>query len=287
MHDESTEKLGLAIYAGGNHIFYVAGVLKYLFEHGLKYDALATYSAGGAILPLIVSNIFDEKIEVFKKLTDNNKQNFYGTHILSGRYPFPQDSIYKKTILKTLDVDDIRNCEKDIRVIVSTFRSTRFFAPLIAAISFIFLAFYGATKKYTKLHILRLFKYLFSIKNQVVSLNELSSKKEIVNYILGSSTIFPFIKLRKLKNEYMLDGKFSMLSPIGELRDCTHVLSIHAHGTVVPDRDNLYTLFPYEKVKAGPLDYAGSESFLSAYKQGYEEGAKHFSSIKDTPFIRK
>ena len=44
---------GLAIYAGGNHIFYIAGVLRFFIEKGLRFDAVATYSAGSAILPFL------------------------------------------------------------------------------------------------------------------------------------------------------------------------------------------------------------------------------------------
>ena len=46
-------------------IFYIAGVLKFFIEKGLRFDAVATYSAGSAILPFLIDDNLEDAPEVF------------------------------------------------------------------------------------------------------------------------------------------------------------------------------------------------------------------------------
>lgn len=48
-------KRGLAVYGGGNYIFYIAGVLNRLLETGLQFESVASYSAGAALMPAVLS----------------------------------------------------------------------------------------------------------------------------------------------------------------------------------------------------------------------------------------
>jgi hypothetical protein len=279
-------RLGLALYAGGNQVFYCAGVLKYFIEKGLQFDVISTYSAGGAILPCLIIGDLDLAIRTFKLLTNANRKNVYIEHIFKKGEIFPHDTIYKTAIDIELCYDDFVHYDKEIRLIVSTFKTQALWVPAIGLTSFLIFFLYALTSKITKSFFLRLFKSFFRIKGEIYDLRKCKSKEEILNLILGSSTIYPFIKIRKNRtHNYMLDGKLSMLTPIGVLNDCSHVLSIHAHYTFPVSRENSYQIFPLKKVEIGPLDYVGSEHYLKAYEQGYSEAERHYESLTMTPFF--
>ena len=279
------QKLGLALYAGGNHIFYNIGVLKYFHEKGFRFDTLATYSAGGAVLPCLISKDFDIAITKFKKLTIPNKKNFYPENLFSSKDIFPHDLIYKTAINSFLDFEKTKKFHKELRLIVSTIPSNSILAPILGLAAFLFLTIYGITKKVSNSFFIKLFKKLFCVHGEVVDVRSLKSKEDMLRILLGSSTIYPFIKMRPYnKNRYMLDGKMSMLTPIGILGDCTHVISIHAHYTFPTKRNNLTQIFPIKTVSNGPLDYTGT-SYIGAFEQGYSEGAIHYKEIKNLPFF--
>ena len=128
-------------------------------------------------------------------------------------------------------------------------------------------------------------KGIFKIKGETVILNNIKQKDTIANLILGSSTVYPFIKIRQNGKYYMLDGILSCKNPIGELSDCSHVLSIHAIKTKVPQKENFFKISPFKKLKNSTMDYVGSKGYKMAYSQGYKEGDIHFERLKNTPFF--
>jgi hypothetical protein len=83
----------------------------------------------------------------------------------------------------------------------------------------------------------------------------------------------------------MLDGKLSLVSPVGVLEDCEQVLSVHAHHSFLPVRSGLSSVFPLSKVRVGPLNYVGSQGIKSAFAQGYTEGQEHYARLRNSSFF--
>jgi len=281
-------KLGLAVYAGGNHVFYCAGVLKYFLENGLRYDIISTYSAGSALIPYIIDNDLDRSVEVFRNLTDKNKSNFNIINVFNSSDVFPHDEIYKTAVDELVDFNKIKTSEKELRVITSLLNANKYTYPIKGIMSFIALLVYSVSKKLSKSLILKLYKYVFNLQGRIIDLRKCNSKDEIVNIIMGSSTIYPFIEMREFEDDvYMLDGKLSMFTPIGVLNDCSHVLSIHAHYTFSTDRPNLYRILPINRIENSTLNYVGSNHYIKAFEQGYIEANEHIKKLVNTPFFEK
>ena len=278
-------KNGLAIYAGGNHIFYIAGVLKKFFEKGLKFDALATYSSGSAILPFVINENFGDALEIFGPYLDSNPRNFYPANVFTGKEVFPQDRIYSSAISEIVEFDKTAGYPKPLRVIVSEFESGILPDGFVGACSLVALASNSLAKTSTPSIFLTAFKRFFSIEGNVIDVRKCSSKEEIIEVILGSSTVYPFIHIRKRMGHSMLDGKLSLVSPVEALNDCDHVLSIHAHHSFLPVREGLQSVFPVSKVQVGALDYVGSEGIRSAFAQGYSEGEVHYARLASSSFF--
>jgi len=276
---------GLAIYAGGNHIFYIAGVLKFFTEKGLRFDAIATYSAGSAILPFLVDGNLEDAPEVFGQYLDRNTRNFYPANLFTKDDIFPHDRIYSTAVASMVDLKKTVEYDKPLRVIVSEFESRNSANGFVGLCAFLALLLNSLAKTETPSIFLRMFKSLFSIEGNVVDIRQCKSKEEIVEVILGSSTIYPFIHIRRRAGRSMLDGKLCLNSPIEALKDCEHVISIHGHHSFLPRRDGLVSVFPLSKVRVGSLDYVGSAGVKSAFAQGYGEGAQHYARLADSPFF--
>jgi len=279
------KRTGLAIYAGGNHVFYVAGVLKFFVENGLKFDAVATYSSGSAILPFFINNNLEEAPEIFGQYLDQNKRNFYYGNIGTGRPVFPHDQIYSSAISNVVDLKKTNEYGKPLRVIVSEFDGKKFPEALVGIGAVISMTLNSLAKTSTPSVFLRLFKSLFAVGGYIVDIRQCTSKEEIINLILGSSTIYPFIRIRQRMGRSMLDGKVSLISPVEALEDCEHVMSIHAHHSYLPVREKLTPLFPFSRVTVGPLNYVGSVGIKSAFAQGYQEAEQHYDRLKGSPFF--
>ena len=211
-------------------------------------------------------------LDIFRKLIIGNRKNFYVENLVSSQPVFPHDAIYHEAIEQAVgEFSSLNDDEREFRLIVSKFRAPEILAPSIALSSVIFMSLY-ATKTTTGSRSLAAYNRLFGIRPEVIELNSIEDKTEIVNAIMGTSTIYPFIKLRKRSDYYMLDGKLSMLTPIGELRDCTHVLSLHAHHSSALRRENLIQIFPECPIECGRFDYVGEGSSTSAFEHGYADG---------------
>jgi hypothetical protein len=278
-------KNGLAIYAGGNHIFYIAGVLKRLFEKGLKFDAVATYSAGSAILPFLINDDFAGAPAIFGPYLDRNARNFYPANLLTGQDVFPQDRIYSGAVAEIVEFDKTAAYPKPLRVIVSTLASGAFPEWLVGSCAVVALALNNLAKTATPSIFLTGFKRFFSVDGDIIDVRQCKSRDEIIQVILGSSTIYPFIHIRRRAGRLMLDGKLSLVSPVSALEDCDHVLSIHAHHSFLPVRDGLQSVFPLSKVSVGPLNYVGSDGIKTAFAQGYSEGEVHYDRLANSPFF--
>jgi Patatin-like phospholipase len=278
-------KNGLAIYAGGNHIFYIAGVLRRLFEKGLKFDAVATYSAGSAILPFLINGNFAAAPEIFGPYLDRNARNFYPANLFTGQDVFPQDRIYSGAVTEIVEFDRTAQYLKPLRVIVSLVESGAFPEWLVGSCSVAALALNNLAQTDTPSIFLRSFKRFFAVEGEIVDVRQCKSREEIIEVILGSSTIYPFIHIRKRAGRLMLDGKLSLVSPVSALHDCDNVLSIHAHHSFLPVRDGLQSLFPLSNVQVGPLNYVGSEGIKTAFAQGYSEGEVHYARLANSSFF--
>jgi predicted acylesterase/phospholipase RssA len=280
-----TKKTGLAIYAGGNHIFYIAGVLQYFIEKGLKFDAVATYSSGSAILPFLIDNTLRDAPEIFGRSLDRNTRNFYPANIFTELPLFPHDQIYSSAISAAVDLKKTTEYPKPLRVIVAEFDGDKIPKPLAGICGLVAMTLNSLARTSTPSAFLRTFKSLFAVTARIVDLRQCTSKQDIVDVILGSSTIYPFIRIRQRLGRSMLDGKVSLTSPVEALVDCEHVMSIHAHHSYLPVRQGLTPVFPLSKVTVGPLNYVGSSGVKSAFAQGYAEAEQHYARLKSSPFF--
>lgn len=276
-------KIGLAVFAGGNHIFYIMGLLKSLLDKGLVFDVLSTYSAGSAIVTDILNNTLDKPFIHFKKLLEENEKNFYLENLFSNKDVMPHNTMYSDVVEHILIPQVIERSDKIVRVISTRINSC---CPRSKALlAMLSLLVYSKTKKTIGEDILRVVKKLFKFESITFTNQDFSSNERAFNIVMGSSTIYPFIKLHSLDGEFYIDGKHGMVSPIDILSDCEHVLSLHAHDTWPTPRPNLIQHFPPQKVKVSPLDYTDAKGIEVAYLHGISDGVNLARKLQNSIFF--
>lgn len=198
---------------------------------------------------------------------------------------FPHNNIYESVVRKILSNDDICHSNTIVRVIATGYYGP--FAPFVAFIGMLALLVYSKNKDTFGEKILKFYKKIFRLKELIYTNNDFCNQELAIKIILGSSTIYPFIKLKKIDKLILIDGKHSMLNPVDMLNDCRYVLSIHAHKTWPIQRDNLFSIFPLKRVEVHPMDYTNPQAIKKAYHQGIREGLIHYRSIKNSPFFKR
>jgi hypothetical protein len=275
---------GVAIYAGGNYVFYIAGILDCLCEHGLRHDAIATYSAGAALVPGLLSGRVSEAYESYLASLDAARRP--GDDATANRWtrPFPHDALYSRLLDEFIDFDVTRRSPYDVRVIVSTFSAGALGARLIGLGGLLALGSYAVTRRLIGRRALAAFKRLAGIEPLVVDLRHCQDRAEAIRLVLGSSTVYPFLRLRTYNKRYMLDGKFSLVSPIAALDDCTHIVSVHAYYTFPDRRPGVVQLAPTEPLGVGPFELPEPGKLRALYQRGRADGERHMTQLLDLGF---
>ncbi|MFQ6549763.1 patatin-like phospholipase family protein [Aestuariibius sp. 2305UL40-4] len=278
-------KRGLAIYGGGNYIFYIAGVLNRLIERGLQFDASASYSAGAALIPAVISKNIDVLLnfycaQSFDRLGAYNNQNMAWFDRI-----FSRDAAYFRILRNSYDFGSIQSSQKDIRVIFATYESRILGGRIVALGGLAALAAYARSRRLAGQTALTLFKRCAGLRADIVDMRTCTTRDEAIHIVQGSSTIYPFIKIRSHKGRYMLDGKFALLSPIAALDDCDRIISVHGSYTFPVKRKNLVQIGPNRPLNAKPFELIDREGVFGLFERGTADADSHYESIAKLGFF--
>ena len=279
-----TGRRGLAVYGGGNFIFYIAGVLNRLQERGLQFEAVASYSAGAALMPAIVSGRINEAVEAFCDLlllSDSPHQQ----SVRWWRKAISRDETYAKVLDRHYDFDAIRQSEKDARVIVATYGSDVLCGRPVAIGGLVALALYNRSKRFAGARALELFKRCAGIVAEVVDMRVCKTRAEAIHIVQGSSTIYPFINVRSREGKRMLDGKFAMLSPIAALDDCERIVSVHGSYTFPVQRPNLLQIGPRRPLGVRPFETIDRREVKRLFDCGSLDADLHYDTMARIGFF--
>lgn len=279
-----TARRGLAVYGGGNYIFYIAGVLSRLQERGFHFEAVAGYSAGAALMPAIVSGRINEAVNTFCELLLQAKVDGEA----SGpwwRQAVSRDWTYSYMLERHYDFEAIRSSEKDIRVIVATYQSDVLCGRPVALGGLIALALYNRSKRFAGALALDLFKTCAKVRAEVIDMRACKTRNEAIHIVQGSSTIYPFIKVRSYRGRRMLDGKFALLSPIAALDDCDRIVSVHGSYSFPVERPNLLQIGPRRPLDIRPFEPIERDGVERLFERGTEDAERHCETMARAGFF--
>ena len=274
---------GLAVYGGGNYIFYIAGVLSRLLEQGLQFEAVASYSSGAALMPAIVSGRVSEAVDAFCDLLLAGFPNEPAANWWER--PFSRDSTYSHILGRHYDLEAIRTSGKDARVIVATYQSELFCGRAVALMGLMALALYNRSKRFAGASALELFKKYADLRAEVIDMRGCTTREEAIQIVQRSSTIYPFIKVRSRQGRRMLDGKFALVSPIETLGDCDRIVSVHGSYTFPVQKPNLLQIGPRRPLGVRAFELIDRQRVDELFARGTQDADHHIEKLATIGFL--
>ncbi len=271
------KKIGLYIEGGGNKVFFANGVLKVFNENKIKVDHVFGISSSSAILFAYLFNCNNFVLKIFGKKLRENKRNFY----YFKKKHFPQNDIYKNSIEEMFEkyFDNFKDKNLNYTIIASS-TSIRFkrlkgvFASFSLILDIIFL------KILPKNYFLKLIKKVFNISEFYFYSSKEHTSKDIINVIMGSSTIYPFIDLHTYRNKLILEGSFAQANYNLLLEKYEKKIVIHNDFGKTQIRDNTLHIYSSIKIPENILDYTDENKIINYHNAGEIEAKRNLGLIK-------
>jgi hypothetical protein len=263
--------LGVFLSGGGNMVFFVHGILKVLKKNDVKIDYLVGLSASSGMMLGHVFNCEDFVFDIFSNRIHKNKKNFY----FFRKKHFPHNEIYKNSLLELFSKHGNSKRKYDFSVIAS--QMPKRYSKLKANFSFICLFL----KYYYGINLMKIFRKICGISKLIISSKDNLKTSDLVNVIMGSSTIYPFIDLYYFNDKLLLDADFLELDYKDYLKNCKKGIIIYTtQNGKSYIKDNVLHLFPKEKLDFNVLDYTSKEKLVELREEGFKCGEENLKLIK-------
>lgn len=263
-------KLGVFVEAGGNKVFFANGVLGVLNKEGINIDKIVGFSSSGPIILAYLLNKNEEALEIFAKRLEANKNNFY----LFNKDHFPHNNIYRNSIEDLLG-NDYKEKIKSVFIIFASSSNSSFVRIKSLFVSlFLYLDELG-------INFLKKLRMLLNIIKVKRGNESLDDKEKLINFMMGSSTLYPFIKPQVIDSNLIMEGALLKLDSNQELLDCERKIIIHTKYGISQIIDDTLHIYIEENIPINILDYTNGKNIRDLNKIGEEVMKKNIIKLKD------
>jgi len=262
-------KTGAYVEAGGNKVFFANGILDVLAEENIWIEKMIGLSSSGPIVLAYLINKNADAVDIFAQKLDSNKKNFY----FFGKEHFPHNQIYRGAIEELL-AGYREGKWRDDFVILGSYTV----AEWICTKSFLATLFLVLHR--CGINFLKSLRSLFPIHKMTITSENATSSEKLVDFIMGSSMIYPFIKPHPVDGNLVLEGALLELNPAHELADCHRKIIIYTkQGATRVDGDTFH-IYSDEVIPSNMLDYTNGQKIRDLHRMG------EFVMRKNLPLLR-
>jgi len=274
--DKDSKFKSVVFSGGGSRCFWQLGFWKTAAPAlNICPSAAAGVSAGAAFACFALSANGDSILDYFKKLTGENKKNFYISNLFRKTPVFPHYDMYRRAILNSLDDNTMTKLREgpDIRILIA--RPPDWMGLMLAV-------FAGVTAYNIEKHIFKPLHPVFSrklgFKGEVISIKECNTKAELADLIMQSSCAPPLLPVMKRKGRLALDGGIIDNVPVSILDDCTGgklvLLTRSYKESIIPKYEGVTYVQPSERIRITKWEYTDPEGLQYVYDMGRRDGEK-------------
>jgi hypothetical protein len=271
---EKKYELGIFLGGGGNTVFFTDGILKVLEKNGINIDYSVGISASSGMMLGHIFNCENHSFNVFSNRIRKNKKNFY----FFRKKHFPHDEIYRNSVSELLLKYRTNKNKRKFNYSIIASQMPKKYSKTKATISIIVLIL----KYYCKINLTKTFRNICNVSPLVINSSDRLKNKELINIIMGSSTIYPFIDLYYYKNKLLLDADFLDLNYDKCLSNCKKGIVIYSTMSKKSYiKDNILHIFPKKNLPFDVLDYTNDKELIKFRKEGEKEANEYLNLIFD------
>ncbi|MDO8628165.1 MAG: hypothetical protein Q7R56_00230 [Nanoarchaeota archaeon] len=263
--------LGVFLEGGGIKTFYSDGVLTTLQNNKIFPDYYVGISASAGMMLGHIYNCSNEILELFGKKCDQNKKNFY----LFKKEHFPHNRMMEGALNEIFKeyISSLKKRNGDYAIIAAQTPKKWEHLQYTLSLLFMFLRTFH-------INLLTHFGKLCKAKMIILTSQETKTNKEIVNFIMGSATVYPFIKPHYLNNSLLLESHLLDFRYESTLKNCKKGIIIYTTKGITRREGNILHLYPTQRLPYNPLDYTSKQKLLTLRKIGEQEGELQLVTIK-------
>ncbi|MBT6995785.1 patatin-like phospholipase family protein [Candidatus Woesearchaeota archaeon] len=264
--------LGIFLGSGGNKVFFVNGVLKVFSEESIHIDHLVGLSSSSAIIFAHLFSCHDYILEVFGSQLKRNESNFY----LLGKEKFPHNEIYESSVRSMFDNFEDNSSNTSYSIIASKtsnslMRTKAVIASLAMGLRQSGINIYPPIKK-----TLGITQLTYDSRS-----SEVLSNNDLIDLIVGSSTIYPFIGLHTLDNKLILEGELAEVDPLDYLIEFDKKIIINTEQGITRVENGVLQIYSSQKIPNNILDYTDDSKIRTLQNNGESEARKNLDLITD------
>lgn len=264
------KQLSVVFAGGGCRTLWALGVQASLADLA-PISEFAGVSAGAAMALAVATGQVHPLIEVFSARTAANRRNVYPERALTGRPIFPQEAMYRATMVELLDAAALARlaAAPRVKILQAYVEPGR---PIVRTVAGAWSA-YAARRRRGMMHGPEV--PFPGIVAQVDTAQEADSVPELVDRVMRSSASPPVTPILRVGDRTYFDGSLVDAVPVRALGDAARagpvvVLLNRPHPRVVAG-DRLY-LAPSGPVPIHKWDYASPERVRLAFDHGRRDG---------------
>jgi Patatin-like phospholipase len=210
---QSQKHLSIVMAGGGCMTFWALGVVHHIRKYLPEVLEWAGVSAGSAMAVASCARRTDETLDYFVERSDANRRNIFLANIFNKQRVFPQEEIYRSTILHALENGGIEalRAGAPVRILLSHFKKG---APQLRTVFGAAMAYRGRKKK----NILHGPDIPFpGLVEEVVTAQDCKSEEDLCNMILASSCTPPITSVQENNGRTYADGALLDHAPVRAL----------------------------------------------------------------------
>ncbi|MBS3073901.1 patatin-like phospholipase family protein [Candidatus Pacearchaeota archaeon] len=263
--------LGIFLEGGGIRTFYGGGVIDGLKKVSVKPDFYCGISASAGTIFGNMFNCNKAIIDIFGKKCNNNSKNFY----FFRKPHFPHNAMMEGALLEIFKKHIKNPNNKEEWGITSgiTPKDNSYLKTHLVL-------YLMVLKNVFHINLFKIFRRIFEVKEERVSSDNNLSSREIVNFIMGSSSIYPFIKPHYYMGKLLLEANCLDLDYEKCLSDCKKGIIIYNREGKSYIKDNILHFYSSQKLEWNILDYTSKEKLQELRKIGISEAKKQKEMIK-------
>jgi predicted acylesterase/phospholipase RssA len=263
-------RTGVFVRAGGNKVFFANGVLSVFRAEGIPIDKIVGLSSSSAIIMAYILNKTEQGLDIFAKTLDANKKNFY----FFRRNHFPHSDIYKNAVKEILQGYRSEDVQTDFVVLAtSTNKACRRTKAFLSSLVLLLHA--------TGINLLAPCSKILNLTRVELQKQNVDSIETLLDFIMGSSTLYPFIQPHTVEGKLILEGGLLGIDYRTELSDCDKKIVIHnENGNTAIQGDTLH-IYADEPIPRNILDYTNGNKVRGLHRIGQRTMRAHLTLLKN------